>query len=286
MSSQYAYGVTGSIQIDGPASLNYDIDLGPFPISDWYYGSADQILERVFDAKNPFVPGFPGASPPSDNVFFNGTNINPHGPGGAHARVRLTPGKRHRLRLINPSVDNTYTVSIVNHQFTVIASDFVPVAAYTTDSLYLGVGQRYDVTIDANQTVGNYWINVTFSSALLCGSSNNPFPAAILSYEGAPDALPTDPGAKPKDSFCADDLGFVPIVPRSVPLTSFVPDSGNELDVALQVDTGISRVFWTVNKTAIDVLWDKPTLEFLFEGNNSFPQSENIVNIPGTSQVS
>ncbi len=34
----------------------------------------------------------------------------------------------------------------------------MPVQAFTTDSLYLGIGQRYDVTIDASQNPGNYWI--------------------------------------------------------------------------------------------------------------------------------
>src|SRR3569833_4716568 len=54
VSSQYAYGVTGSIHIDGPASLPYDIDLGTFPISEWYYESADVLLARVSDPRTSF----------------------------------------------------------------------------------------------------------------------------------------------------------------------------------------------------------------------------------------
>ncbi|OAA65495.1 laccase [Niveomyces insectorum RCEF 264] len=355
VSSQYAYGVTGSIQINGPASLNYDVDLGPFPISDWYYGSADELLYRVSDASHPFVPGRPGASPPSDNLLFNGTNINPRagsggsgggGGGGAYATVNLTPGKRHRLRLINPSVDNTFTVSIVNHQMTVIATDFVPVDAYTTSSLFLGVGQRYDVILDASQGIDNYWINATYSATHACGSSNNPYPAAILHYDGAPvytggsgsgpgsynppgyntdaadandsngtaaavgpsnstnvagpgsnstdsnnngnhhrggggggggsggnynhnQGLPTNPGTPPPDTFCADNTQFVPVVPRVAPLDQFNPVAGDTLPVSLQ--TVGSRVFWQVNGSAIDVAWDKPTLQYLLEeGGNGY----------------
>ncbi|KIH92351.1 hypothetical protein SPBR_02389 [Sporothrix brasiliensis 5110] len=300
VSSQYAYGVTGSIRINGPASLDYDIDLGPFPISDWYYPSADQLLARVSSTANPFVPGQPGASPPSDNLFFNGTNINPRDPSqGAYATVTLAPGKRHRLRLINPSVDNTFTVSIVGHQMTVIATDFVPVDAYTTSSLFLGVGQRYDVTIDASQAVGNYWINATFSGTHVCGSSANRLPAAILHYEGAPVysphnttagnkdkggshpgavGLPTDPGTPPPDSFCADNTDFVPIVPRTAPLAQFEPVARDTLPVALSVKG--SRVFWSVNGSAIDVAWDRPTLQTLNDRGSSFGAfntSENII---------
>jgi len=276
--------VTGSIQIDGPASLPYDIDLGPFPISDWFYGSADQIQLRVANATSGFIPGVPGAPPPSDNVFFNGTNINPRGEGGEYAKVRITPGKRHRLRLVNPSVDNTYTVSIVGHQMTVIETDFVPIQAYTTDHVYMAVGQRYDVIIDARADVGNYWINASFSSVIQCGQSRNPHPAAILHYDGAPDTLPKDQGAKPTDTFCADNLDYVPIVPRKAPLELFTPEQNN-LQVALEVDTRISRVFWTINSSAIDIDWEKPTLQYLQGGNSSFPRDANIIKVPSTVEV-
>jgi len=284
VSSQYAYGVTGSIHIDGPASLPYDIDLGPFPISDWYYESADVLLARVSDPRTSSP--FPGASPPSDNLFFNGTNVSPSGSatGGAYAKVRLTPGKRHRLRLINTSVDNTFTVSIVGHKMTVIETDFVPVQAYSTDSLFMGIGQRYDVTIDASQTAGNYWINATFSDTKVCGASRNAFPAAILHYDGAPDALPTNRGSKPADTFCADNTDFVPIVSRKAPLKSFNPD-GSTLNVAEEVDNKINRVFWSVNGTAMDISWEKPTLQYILEHNTSYSRQENIIQIPDQSQV-
>ncbi|KAK3942595.1 laccase-2 [Diplogelasinospora grovesii] len=285
-SSQYANGVTGSIVINGPASLPYDVDLGAFPISDWYYGSADNLFARVNDPTNPFVPGIPGAPPPSDNVFFNGTNINPFGPGGAYAKVVLTPGKRHRLRLINPSIENTFTVSIVGHDMTIIANDFVPVDSYTTSSLFLGVGQRYDVTIDASQPVGNYWINVTYSGTGACGSSRNPHPAAILSYVGAQPGNPTDRGTAPPDSLCADQTGLVPIVTRTAPQGSFSAGSSQSLAVTLDVDLTASKVFWKVNGSAMNVVWEKPTLEYIAQGNTAYPTSENIITVPDSSDWS
>jgi Multicopper oxidase len=284
-SSQYANGITGSILINGPASLPYDIDLGVFPISDWYYGSADNLYARVNNPNNPFIPGKPGSTPPSDNLFFNGTNINPNGTGGSYAKVELTPGKRHRLRLINPSVDNSFTVSIVGHSMTVIANDFVPVNAFTTSSLFLGVGQRYDVTIDASQPVGNYWINATFSGTGVCGASNNPHPAAILAYSGAGSGLPTNRGTPPPDSFCGDQTGLQPIVTRTVPSNEFSAAPSQSLAVTLNVDSAASKVFWKVNGSAADVIWEKPILEFVKDGNNSFPTAENIITIPDSSAV-
>ena len=278
-SSQYGNGVVGSIQINGPASLPYDIDLGVFPITDWYYDTADEIQERV---NNPATGGAP---PPSDNVLFNGTNINPSGPGGTYARVKLTPGKRHLLRLINPSVENHFSVSLVNHQMTVIANDLVPVNSFTTNTLFLGIGQRYDVTIDASQAVGNYWFNVTFSNTGACGTSLNPRPAAIFSYNGAPNALPTIPGATPVESLCHDAYGLTPVITRTAPLTQFTPASNN-LPVTFEVDPVLSKVLWKVNSSSMVVRWEKPTLQFVLEGNTSYPRNENLISVPTSNVVS
>ncbi|KAG4440397.1 hypothetical protein IFR05_004137 [Cadophora sp. M221] len=279
--SQYANGVSGAIQINGPASLPYDIDLGVFPITDWYYGAADQIQLRVNDRNNPYIPNAPGSPPASDNVLFNGSNVNPSGPGGSYYKVGLTPNKRHLLRIINPSVENTFSVSLVGHSMTVIAADFVPVNAFTTNSLFLGIGQRYDVTIEGSQPVGNYWFNVTFSNPI-CGRSNNAKPAAIFRYTGAPNANPTVPGTPPADPACQDQTNFTPIVTRTAPIASFNP-STNDLPVTFDVVGDATSVKWKVNNSAIKVDWSKPTLQYVLEGNSSYPPEENIIQLPNAN---
>lgn len=279
-STQYANGVVGSLVINGPASLPYDIDLGPFPISDWYHGAAEQLEEIVQSTNNPVAPGAP---PPSDNILFNGTNINPSGTGGSYYKVQLTPGKRHLLRLINPSVENTYQVSLVGHDLTVIQTDFVPVDAYTTSSVYLGIGQRVSVTIDASQAVGNYWFNVTTSNTFACGTSNNPAPAAIFSYVGANSSLPTNPGVVPTDSLCADNLDLVPVVSRTAPLTAFNALQ-DDLFVNFVTDTNVSKVFWQVNGSSVKVDWGNPTL-LQVKNSSPFLADENILTVPQTNIV-
>ena len=102
-SAQYGNGVVGPIVINGPASLPYDIDLGPFPITDYYYKTADELVE--FTKIN--------GPPASDNVLFNGTNVHPVTGAGKYAVVNLTPGKRHRLRIINTSVENHFQVYVI-----------------------------------------------------------------------------------------------------------------------------------------------------------------------------
>ncbi|AEO68473.1 benzenediol:oxygen oxidoreductase [Thermothielavioides terrestris NRRL 8126] len=272
-SAQYGNGVVGGIQINGPASLPYDIDLGVFPITDWYNLTADQLVLYTQNNGPPF----------SDNVLFNGTAVHPFTGEGKYANVTLTPGKRHRLRLINTSVENHFQVSLVNHTMTIIAADLVPVNALTVDSLFLGVGQRYDVTIDASRTPGNYWFNVTYGGSNLCGGSNNKFPAAIFHYAGAPGGLPTDPGVAPVDHNCLDNMDLTPVVKRSVPANSFVKKPENTLDVHLDT-TGTPLFVWKVNGSAINIDWNNPVDDYVMKGNLSFPTADNIVEVDAADQ--
>ena len=264
-SAQYGNGVVGTIQIEGPASLPYDIDLGVFPISDYYYKSADDLVHFTMNNGPPF----------SDNVLFNGTGKHPVTGVGEYANVTLTPGKRHRLRIINTSTENHFQVSLANHTMTVIASDMVPVNAMTVDSLFLAVGQRYDVTIDASRTPSNYWFNVTFGGQAFCGGSLHPNPAAIFHYAG---------GAPPVDHQCLDNMNLSPVVTRSAPVTGFVKKPGNTLPVTLDL-TGTPLFVWKVNASAINVDWQKPVLDYVMTQNTNYPAGDNIVQIDSVDQV-
>lgn len=267
-SGQYGNGVFGPIVINGPASLPYDIDLGAYPINDYYLRTADEI---VWDTLHN-----PGPPPESDNVLFNGTNINPAGSGGDYSRITVTPGKRHRLRLINTSNENNFQVSIVGHDMTVIATDLVPVNAFTTSNVFLGIGQRMDVTIDAPKAkAGNYWVNVTMPTTSRCGTSLNRQPAAILHYASSPLTNPTDPGVVPPDAQCRDSLSYVPVVTRSAPLDQFTPSAKNKLDVTLPPPAPLVK--WQINGTSIDVNWDRPILDYVLNGTTSYPAADNVV---------
>ncbi|KAH8892660.1 laccase [Thozetella sp. PMI_491] len=267
-SAQYANGVVGTIQINGPASLPYDVDLGVFPITDYYYDTADRLVE--FTKNN--------GAPQSDNVLFNGTNVHPTTGAGKYANVTLTPGKRHRLRIINTSAENHFQLSLVGHTMTIIGTDFVPVNSYTVNSLFVAIGQRYDVTIDASQTPGNYWFNVTFGGSGLCGSSVNPTPAAIFHYAGAAGGLPTNPGVVPPDHQCLDLFNLTPVVQRTVPVSTFSPNITDTIPIHLDTGGTTPPTFtWLVNGSAIRVDWNKPVDQYVLEGNTSYPQNENVI---------
>lgn len=137
LSAQYGDGIVGAIVINGPAAANYDIDLGPYMISDWYYVTSWQQNARA----NANLQRFTGPGN-ADTILINGTNKSPSGATGRYSKITLTPGKKYRLRLINSSVDNIIRVSLDNHPLTVITSDFVPVKSYVANSILLGIGKR------------------------------------------------------------------------------------------------------------------------------------------------
>ncbi|KAK4180245.1 putative laccase precursor [Triangularia setosa] len=281
-SNQYGNGVVGPLIVRGPAAANYDIDLGPYMINDYYHETADRLHLRAELVSN-------GAPPDSDNILFRGKNIHPLGAsrGGSYDRLTLTPGKKHLLRLINASVDNSFVISLVGHNFTVITNDLVAINPVVRSSLFLAVGQRYDVIIEANQPVANYWLNATLEANNNCGRSRNLFPAAIISYQGASTtALPTNRGT-PRVVTCNGETGFSPILTRTVPSTAFAGTAVGNLPISLEFPNhpGRGQVFeWRVKNTPINVEWDHPILEYILEGNNSWPGQANLIDVPQADQ--
>lgn len=278
--------------INGPASANYDIDLGAYPVTDWYLEDADSVIQRI--SKSALALG----APPTNNTLFNGTNVNPTGPGGKYSIVSLTPTKTHRLRLINPSTENNIYVSLVGHNMTVIANDLVPVKPLVVDKLLMGVGQRYDVLITADQAPGNYWFNVTFpltpiagvpTRLMLCGAPyKNTKPAAIFHYEGAPDGMPTvlGPIHAPEAIPCNDLLTYEPIVQRNVPQAALTSIQTNDLSLTFDGNKAIPMVHWNISgaglaNVGIQVDWGHPTLQYVRENNTAtMPANENVLQLP------
>jgi len=127
-------GIFGSIVINGPATANYDEDLGNRLLTDWGHQTAD---ERYIQAE------IKGAIS-SDNGLINGTNVwledGDADQVGTRFSTSFEAGKSYRLRLVNTAVDTQFKFSIDNHTMTVIASDFVPIGPYQTTVLEIGMG--------------------------------------------------------------------------------------------------------------------------------------------------
>ncbi|KAK5084048.1 laccase, multicopper oxidase, benzenediol:oxygen oxidorectuctase [Exophiala xenobiotica] len=282
-SSQYSDGVLGPIVIDGPATANYDVDLGVLSVQDWFYETA---FSNIYKLSRAIIRG----NPTADNVLINGTNKNAQG-GGAYHRNTIEKGKKYRLRLVNTGTNDNFKIGLDKHNMTVIAMDFVPIVPFTTEWLFIGIGERYDVIINADQPIDSYWFHVVPQ----IGCSNNVVANAvsIFSYKGANNTNPSN-GTRnngPPTNDCLDpNINLVPYVPLNVPSNEIIPASSN-LNVnftVLQNSTSAEQtlVQWNLNFTAIHAPWDKPTMQHVLDKNTSYPKSMNIINLPRSNQWS
>nr|WP_218830603.1 multicopper oxidase family protein [Rubrivirga marina] len=113
-----------------------------------------------------------GVVPPYAGLAVNGRL--PEAP----AEFEVRRGERVRLRLINPGGATTYRVAMGGHRMTVTHTDGRPVEPVTVDRLTIGMGERYDVVVEADNP--GVWPLV---AATVEGDSA---PArAVLRYAGA-----------------------------------------------------------------------------------------------------
>lgn len=266
-SAQYGDGIVGALVIHGPASANYDHDLGPMTLTDWFHETVFALNVRALHSTT--------GPPVADTGLINGTMKGEFG--GKYHVATVKKGKKHRLRLINTGIDNNFHVSIDGHNFTVITSDFVPIKPYVTNSISINIGQRYDIIINANQAVGNYWLRADVATN--CGRNRNPTNIkSIIRYEGAPDEEPTSQSAITKSTACFDE-SVAPYAPNQVPQDKF-----NEAIKRFTMDFNVSTVNgpliqWLINGSDIRVDWSKPTLEYVQDSNYTFESKMNVFEI-------
>ncbi|HUG42262.1 MAG TPA: multicopper oxidase family protein [Longimicrobiales bacterium] len=118
-----------------------------------------------------------GQVPPYESMLVNGRL--PEAPVEFAARR----GERVRLRLLNPSGATTFHFAIAGHRLLVTHTDGRPVEPFAVDSLYVSMGERYDVVVEANNP--GVW-NVM--AAVVEGDT--PPARAVLRYADARGATP------------------------------------------------------------------------------------------------
>lgn len=128
--------------INGPATADYDEDLGSLLLADWHHVPAFTLWE---DTRL-------GHRPETLNGIVNGTNTYDCGLSndttcvgvlGKKFETVFEAGKKYRFRVVNAAADAHFQFSIDGHNLTVIASDFVPIVPFVTDSVLLNVGYAF-----------------------------------------------------------------------------------------------------------------------------------------------
>ncbi|OJJ51730.1 hypothetical protein ASPZODRAFT_57033 [Penicilliopsis zonata CBS 506.65] len=276
-SLQYGNGLFGPILIHGPSSANWDVDLGVLPLQDWAHESVFTLWAGITQY---------GAPPPLPNGLINGTNTfdcrgssDPACLGtGKRYENSFVQGKKYLIRLVNTAVDGYFRFSIDNHKLTVAATDLVPIQPYETDNVLLGSGQRYDIIVEADQPIGNYWLRATYQTACRNNSNANNI-LGIIRYEGSdPVAVPTT-HMKDFPEECQDE-----------PLDKLVPymalNAGQGVEKSLDLSNNkIDNIFhWTMNGSAFYIDWSEPALLMLESNDTVYPADYGVYELDAANE--
>lgn len=263
-------GIFGGILINGPATANYDEDLGNLFLNDWYHLDAATMAVRAEHGP-----------PKLNNGLINGTNV--YDDGGSRFETTFEAGKRYRLRLVNAAADTVFRFAIDNHTLEVIAADFVPIVPYTTDVLAITMGQRYDVIVTANATEGtDFWMRAVIQDTC-SNNENSDNVRGIVRYDASSTSDPTTtawPAANVNGTCYDEDMSdlvpYVAINPSDADVT-------DNFDVQV-VSAGSNTFLWKMGSHTFINLWEYPSLQQLNEGNDSWTEQQQVYEVPDADQ--
>jgi FtsP/CotA-like multicopper oxidase with cupredoxin domain len=255
-------GVFGGIVINGPATADYDEDLGPLFLHDWDHWTVDQLYSEAQTSGPPLL----------DTGLINGTNV--YEDGGERLGIHFTEGTSYRLRLVNSAVDTHFKFMIDNHTMTVISADLVPVTPYTTEVLNIGMGQRYDIVVTADQgdVADSFWARPIPQSS--CSENDNSDNIRAIVYYGDSTETPSTSGYAYTDSCDDETSNLVPQVAKSV--SSADTQTSEEAGIAI-----VNSLFkWTLNSTSMVVAWGEPTLQQVLSGATTYETDDAVIELP------
>lgn len=144
-------------------------------------------------------------------------------------------------------------------------------------------GQRYDVVITADQEIDKYWIRSDPDSACsVNGNAGNI--KAVLAYNMAgASSEPTSTWHEEIPSGC-DDMAVTPTVANNVPSDRFAEAvQGWEMSVNITQQNG-PLIHWCINGSAMEIDWSNPTVQYVLDGNMSYPREINLVQLDEADQ--
>ncbi|MFJ8622943.1 multicopper oxidase family protein [Kitasatospora sp. NPDC093550] len=146
------------------------------------------------------------------------------------------PGDRIRIRLINAGGDTAYRVALGGHELTVTHTDGFPVEQAATQALLLGMGERYDVLVTAEDGV--------FPLTALAEGKNATALALLRTGGGAAPDASVRPAELDGKLVTAGQLKAAP----SVRLPAKSPDR----TVRLELTGGMAEADWAFNGRPYD----------------------------------
>ncbi|KAH6873786.1 multicopper oxidase [Thelonectria olida] len=254
---QYGGGLWGPIVIHGPSHVEYDFDLGPVMLSDYYHRSYEQVARNAISNSTDFKVWVPH----SDNHLINGKNNyncsmstadNKCFSDAERAQFKFQSGKVHKLRLINTGVQALQLFSIDNHKLRVTSMDWTPVEPYEVDYVALGVGQRAEVLVAATRDPKAAYYMRTRGGTQCATTFVNETLGTVYYDEASPDAIPVSNPYTIPDFTCGDL-----VLPRIKPIFKrplAEPDITLYYDVTFGTNATGNRE-WYMNNVTFKADW-------------------------------
>ncbi|KAK8106244.1 hypothetical protein PG999_009603 [Apiospora kogelbergensis] len=277
-------------------------------VGDVYHTYGSVLLNSYLNSSSKWVPFESGVEPLADNILLNGQHVYDcnvvsttyppdldHDPyarkaddptactGGRLYTTKVKPGAKVRLRLINSSSFLSYWLSIDNHTLTVVELDGVEIEPLAGQrGVYLNIGQRASVVVDADRPPGNYLIRASLPQS--CFLPYAPYASAglasigyvgkgVLSYEGVePDVPPVGAAGNTSNPFGVenngvrgdvwegcDDMPFdVPKPMRKMDAVEVTEANTHYIEYMFRQAQDVNRIF--INKTAYAPLPNNATI--------------------------
>ncbi|KAF2160971.1 multicopper oxidase [Zasmidium cellare ATCC 36951] len=265
-------GVFGGIVIYGPASGNYDEDLGVLFLNDWDHQTSSALYTYA-ETQGP---------PTLDTGLINGTNMWLN-ESGSYWETSLTSGSSYLLRIVNGAIDTHFDFMIDNHTLTVISADFVPIEPYTTETLSIGMGQRYDVIVTADQSsvASDFWLRAIPDT--FCSENSYPNWIRGIVHYGDSTATPTTTvwAYDEKECFGEPAESLVPSLQLDAGSSSAL-DENLDVTVAYNSDNLFK---WYIGGTTMAVEWADPSALQIINNETDWTNSSGVIEFEGDADT-
>lgn len=180
-----------------------------------------------------------------------------------------------------------FIFSIDDHDLNVVQNDLVPIHPYKTKSIFVGIGQRYEVIVEAktpkNATEANYWIRTRIATG--CGTvQQSDERTGILRYNSTSTITPTT-AANDQRVLCEDEpaASLVPMVPWTIDSLAQIQGSINNYTFEAGINFSASNplnhgyVRWDLLDNPLYLNYSDPTILHVDNPNFNFGPDYCIV---------
>lgn len=276
-------------------NADYDVDLGPVFLTDWYHDDYYSLVEQTM------APASEGLPPPvSNNNLINGKANYPCAsaangttckPNAGISKFYFQSGKKYRLRLINGGAEGIQKFSIDNHKMTIVAQDFVALQPYQVDVVTLGIGQRTDIIVEATGSANSSaWMRSTLGKSAFVGGCTlndgiSPEAVAAIYYQAADNTTVPTTSSTVTDAEignCANDA-----LTASVPYYRITPPSQPAVTEEINIQylsNGTHNLFY-VNNSTFRADYNEPVLLDAKLGHTTFEPSWNVHNYGSSRSI-